>query len=394
MEVFLAVALVSWMFTRAIGDARVDHTYAKQGKVSPRLKAKYGKDARGKVARYGFLHFVRDAWHDYWPRRTEALIAARNAQAANPGERVRTRDRWAAATRVMAVAGRKFIGAVPVKPKTDEQAKPTPAEPAPAPRVVDTGDVPPGTVRYTDAGRERWNGDEWEPITEPTTDDRPSNTSSTPTQEVPAMSGLEASNYETAVPALGELTAAAQNLTDHVAGAKASATQMFDHVNEVDEARRAVEQAATLVMEQLAARNLDADTMGQVTAAMEMIKTGDLTAAMDHIDAAIANLAGAETAAAETSSAAAAAAQTVVTKYGDAANTVASELGGDASFLHSGGGAVGAGSGGPTAPYISESVARHGWTPKNGNGPRQAPAALNGDAKADDNSPARSNLNV
>lgn len=395
MGVFLAIALIAYVLTRAVSDARIDHTYAKQGLVSPRLDAKYGSGAREKTARYGFADYLRDAWSDHWQRRAAALEADREVFLAHPGQRVRFRDRLARAKQVMATAGRTLVEPVRVKQAEPDEQVPVDLVPALA---VDTGDVPPGTIRHTDTGREQWTGSEWVRVPQPSprprkvgerytdeyngrvmewdgqaftpvcsrcdvrmddrddhgwlicewcdvraVDDRPGTnwaSSITSSKETPVSDqGYEATNFETAVPALNALTTAAQNLTDHVAGAKNAAAAFHDHVDEVDQARRAVEEAATAVMEQLAARNLDADTMGSVTSAMELIKAGDLSAAMDHIDAAAAKLAGAETAAQEASGAAAAASATVVSKYGDAASTVASELSGDASFLHSGGGA-------------------------------------------------------
>lgn len=148
----------------------------------------------------------------------------------------------------------------------------------------------------------------------------------------------EAVNFETAVPALAALTAATQNLSEHIAGAKQSATQFNDQVNEIDVARNDVALAVQSVMEQFTERHLDTSTMASVTAAMELIKAGDLSGAMDHVDAAVAKLASAETAALEASGATAEASQTVVSKFGDAAVTVASELGGDARFVDSSGG--------------------------------------------------------
>lgn len=473
----IVIGLIAWVVTKAITDGRIDHTYARQGLVSPRLQAKYGSDtaAREETAGYGLFGHIRAAWLDYWPRRTEALKAARDAKATNPGERVRLRDQLAAAKRVVVGVGRKLVEPVPTKAERQpaEVVEEKPAEPAPA-LAVETGDVDPGTVRITDDGREQWDGAEWQPVPEPTAADDDTTTTtqarketqmSTRTPVRPCANGcgkpraglgslgdlcadcavieeniagpeamkyrspisdadaarlrvelfglcargcgqpvcehegqhgnglgvpssgalccyheaeanqqrakaaggepggtvtttiggpsmtapMEATNFETAVPALDALTQAAQNLSDHVAGAEAAAAQFNDQVNEIDQDRRAVEEAATAVMEQLAARNLDADTMGQVTAAMEQIRAGDLSKAMDYIDAAMTSLSGAKTAAVEASGAAAAASQTVVAKYGDAASTVASELSGDASFLHSGGGAAGGSGGGSGA---------------------------------------------
>lgn len=195
--------------------------------------------------------------------------------------------------------------------------------------------------------------------------------------------GLEASNYETAVPALDSLTAATQNLSEHVAGAKVAAAQFNDQVNEIDVARRNVESAAQSVMEQLSARNLDASTMSAVTSAMELIRAGDLSGAMDHIDAAAAMLANSEAAAVEASGAVASASQTVVSKYGDAHVTVVSELKGDASFLGSGGGGAAAGAGG-----ASGGSGGHGGAPAGSGGSSNRGGSAAGDRPAPSPDPA------
>src|SRR5262249_5055283 len=87
MGLFLALVLFAWLIAKAVQDARLDYTYARQGIVSPRLHAKYGRadTAAARVAKYGFFDHLRDAWRDYWPRRTDALIAARNAPSATGG---------------------------------------------------------------------------------------------------------------------------------------------------------------------------------------------------------------------------------------------------------------------------------------------------------------------
>lgn len=403
MAGLLGLLLIAYVLTRAVSDARVDHTYAKQGLVSPRLEAKYGAGARERTKRYGFVDFLADAWSDHWQRRAAALEADREAYLANPGERVRLRDRLAAAQRVMATVGRKLVEPVPTRAEREpvEVSEPQP-DPDPAPVAVDTGDVPVGTVRHTDAGREQWTGSEWASAPKPSprprkvgerytdeyngrvmewdgdawapvcsrcdipmtghddhgwlicrrcgvraADDRPAATTAVDTAATTGgtMSGVEASTFETAVPALVALTRAAQELAEHVAGAKAAAAQFNDQVEEIDASRQAIESAAQSVVEQFETANLDSSTMTSVTTAMEMVKAGDLSGAMDHIDAAVAKLAGAEAAAQEASGAVDQARATVESKYGDAHATVASELKGDASFLHSGGGAGGSGGG-------------------------------------------------
>src|SRR4051812_2851644 len=93
--------LVTWMVKRTVSDAVVDNNLAKKGIVSPRMERKHGASASAKVDRYGFTDFLRDAWNDYWPRRTDALIAARDARADNPDGRVSFRDRLAAGAAVL-----------------------------------------------------------------------------------------------------------------------------------------------------------------------------------------------------------------------------------------------------------------------------------------------------
>jgi len=109
MGIFLAIALVAWLAGKAVSDGKLDHNYAKQGLVSPRLQARYGTTDRssGLLPKYGLANHVRDAWRDYWPRRTQALVAARDARAAGGGP-PRMRDRFATAQRsVLAAVSKK-----------------------------------------------------------------------------------------------------------------------------------------------------------------------------------------------------------------------------------------------------------------------------------------------
>lgn len=168
---FLAVLLVTALLYYAAKDARTDQELARQGIVSPRLLAKYGPDAAARVQRYRYLDYLADAWSDRWQQRTATRRAMATATPATPGERVTWRDRWIAAGDAMSRAATAVRDSPVVRRVVDpvgERAPVADAPPESASGPADIPDaVPPGTVRFTNNGREQWTGTEWVPVADP-----------------------------------------------------------------------------------------------------------------------------------------------------------------------------------------------------------------------------------
>lgn len=345
MGLLLAILLLTWALKKAVGDSIVDNNYAKQGLVSPRMEAKYGADAAARVARYGFLDFLRDAWRDAWMRRTDALIAARDAKAANPGERVRFADRWAAARQVMSKGWHRVVDPVEPKPAA------VPAQREPEPAVEPAPEV--GTVRYTDAGRELWDGTAWVPAPEPTSAPAaepvaPAADDTDPTYEpkhyqepnteAPAMTAPtgEAVNYETTVAELEAQIREQRAHVDHCTTTLAHIASAKESVNNMQESYRTASAAAASTHEHLAANNLDSTTLGHTGTTADAMPAGVVDQMYDNLEAVEAvaqqRLADAEAALASTE----AALDHVQRTYSDAHETVAGNLGGDSRFLDSG----------------------------------------------------------
>lgn len=372
----LACFVFAYVFQKAWSTARTEHELAKQGMVPPRMQAKYGEDAAAKVAKYGFLDHLRDAYRDHWSRRTDALIAARDARAASPKGKVRFRDRIAAAKQSVAAGYRRVVDPVSTgSPKgAPEEAASGPEQPAanPVPLAVDTGDVPVGTIRYSGTDRERWTGSEWEPIPEPQpssappvgravppstqvpvepatakpkTVPDPADTPTTSSGETVTPTG-EAVNYETAVAELEALEKEQQAHLDSCVAALSHIEGAKTQIDTMQSSYRTSAEAAGSMHEHLAAMNLDGVTLSH---------TGTIADAMppNAVDAWFAQLEEMEATAKERRDAAEAALGatqaalgTIQSKYGDAHATVAGELGGNAAFLDSGGTTTSVGGGG------------------------------------------------
>jgi hypothetical protein len=130
--------VLAWAIVRALQNGRVDYEYAKQGLVSPRLQAKYAAQAQERVARYGLFDFVRDAYRDSMARRTDALVAARDAKATG-------RDPKAAAATVLGEQPKPSPKPRATKPSTTPAAAQIPqAVPAAvAPKAQPVSDAVP-----------------------------------------------------------------------------------------------------------------------------------------------------------------------------------------------------------------------------------------------------------
>jgi hypothetical protein len=345
VSAFIAILLMMYAGKKAIGDAIVDNNLAKQGIVSPRMQAKHGQSAAAKVAKYGLSDFLRDAWNDYWPRRADALIAARNAKAANPGEKVRFRDRLAAGTAVIRRGVQKSAPAVrrlvePVPPKTT--AVPVPAvDPAPA-LAVDTGDVDEGTRRFVDGGgQEEYRDGQWRPV--PKTPDTfggktadPAPTGTPAGGAVSAPTG-EAVNYETTVNELEKLIHEQRQHLDSCIAAQGCIAAAKGAIGDMQDSYRASSAAAGSTHEHLAAKHLDGVTLAHTGTTADAMPAGAVDSYYDQLEV-MEEMARQRREAAEVAlHSTEAALANVQAKYGDAHATVAGDLSGDSSFLDSGG---------------------------------------------------------
>lgn len=153
----------------------------------------------------------------------------------------------------------------------------------------------------------------------------------------------EASNYETALVELGQLAELERNCVDQCTGVVSSVQAAKIAINNMQESYRAASTAAPAIMEQLAGRNLDQVTLAHAGTTADALPAGVVDAMYDQLEGmeaeAEARLQAAETALGSTEANIA----HLQATYGDAYNTVATDLGGDASFLASAGGGVAAG---------------------------------------------------
>ncbi len=368
IELALGAAVYAFVLMKAWDAAKTDHELAKKGIVPPRQQAKYGDQAAGKVARYGFRNFLKDAWNDYWPRRTEALIAARDAKATNPGRKVSWRERLAAAKAKVTELGRKVNEKV-VQPREPKPVDP-PTTPEQPPLAVDTGDVEPGTRRFTDTGQEEWDGTTWRPVpsdgdstpvgtlrfnngvdeswdgtrwvplppllpnprTAPTGKPAPTSTGGTMT----APTG-EAVNYETTIVELDKLEQEQQTHLEQCIAAEAAINTAAGAIGDMQDSYRSSSAAAASTHEHLSALNLDGATLahtGDTADAMPAGAVDNYYAQLEVMQQLAKERRDAAQVALESTQSAKA---TIVQKYGDAHTVVAGELSGDSRFLDAGG---------------------------------------------------------
>ena len=347
MEVLIGIAVYTLIIQKLWSAARTDHELAKQGKVSPRLEAKYGSQAaaRAKVEQYGFTDFLRDAYRDFWSRRGDALVAARNASPAEPREKVRLRDRLAAARDVVVNGTRKVAESPVVRKLIDPvERKPRP-EPEQAPDEIPDAtryaDLEPGTRRSTDDGDEEWDGYAWRPagkrasppVNEPATPAQPAQaggtTMSTPTGE--------AVNYETTIAELNALAEEQRGHLDQCQAALQAVEAAKAAIGDMQDSYRASAEAAANISDHLAARNLDGVTLANAGTAVDAMPAGKVDEMFDQLEVmeaeAKARLADAEVALGATEENL----RHIQATYGDAYETVTGNLGGDSAFLDAGG---------------------------------------------------------
>lgn len=331
MELLIGAAIYALIIQKMWTAARTDHELAKQGKVSPRLEAKYGSAAaaRAKVDRYGFTDFLRDAYRDFWDRRGEALVAARNAPPAAPGRKVRWRDRLSAAKTVITSTAKKVTGSRVVRKLVDPVELKPKRGPAPEPDVPDPyplGDPAAESPRkysiYVD--------DEPEPA-RTTQKAQPSTTGGTMTEPTG-----EATNFNSAIAEIDKLIRLLQVQYDQ-------ATVAMRAINAVDAAidgfqlrQKQIAAAARSLADHLAALNLDSASLGPVLEAAEVLSANDVGEMLEHLEQLRAKVQKVISSCDAAIGALNAARASIVGKYADAANTVEEHLGGDSRFLSGG----------------------------------------------------------
>jgi hypothetical protein len=371
MPLLIAVLLFTWMISKAVGNSVVDNNLAKQGIVSPRMQSRHGGDAPGKVAKYGFTDHLKDNWSDMWSRRTEAMVAARDAKAnpvdkaahpdgtVDPTAKVGWRDRWAAAKGVMSRAGTDTAGAInrvsaehPVPASRDSEVGATPVAPeADAPA---TGPTPtPPTSPAPAIGRASV------PATNP---DAPIETATVhDTTVLPKMSKEsamsvpvgEAVNYETTVQVLEDLIKELGNQVDAAHGAQTAMSSAKASIDAMQATYRGSADTAAMKLDYETSLNLDGTTIGHAGTTVDSMDPNAVDNLFDAAEAMEVDIAGrlqqSETALAS----AEAELEHIRRTYGDAHETVAGNLSGDSRFLDAGGGHSGGGSGGGTTPSPS-----------------------------------------
>jgi hypothetical protein len=334
--------LLVWLMSRAVKDAHIDHTYAKQGMVSPRMEARYGgKDrASARVAKYGFTDHLRDNWRDLWARRTDAVVAARNARAANGG-RPRWRDRVAAADAAL-TARRLTPETQPVprqrtehpvllgdggmttpvaqQPQPPDDTTASPAEPAPA--EPDTPTTPAEPAQTSPAA------DTTSPIANPA----PTN-GGTP---MTAATG-EAVNYEMTVAQIDAMIAEVQTRIDADNAALTAMAEVKTAVDAMQQNYQSNAEAAATKLDHETALNLDGTTLGHAGTTVDALPVGAVDGLYDRVE----EMELETRRRLEQDEIALAALEAerahLIATYGDAHATVAGNLGGDSRFLDGGG---------------------------------------------------------
>lgn len=316
MGELLAFLIVVAAVKRFVADPVIDGIYAARGQDSPRMAAvRQQRAAEGRPARYGAGDYFRDLVADFWEDMRAGREAAR-ATAATDGRRVSWRDRWRAARAAMGQARRRIANSAPARRLIDpvgavpgpEPAIPEPKPAAPEPTAPVVPPPPVGTIRFTDNGREQWNGTNWVPFPEPGPESRqqpdPSSTPAHQQEETVTAPTGEAVNLETTLAQLDAIDEALQT--------------MDGSVDVLDAQRAEVASASEMLQASLAAKNLDSETLAGVSALLDYLDPDSVKQMIDKI-------AGAKAAVAATRA-------HVLATYADAANTVSS-TGIDADYL-------------------------------------------------------------
>lgn len=354
--------VLAYLITKTVNEAKTDRALAEKGIVSPRLQAKYGDQAKAKTDRYGLVDFLADAWSDNWANRTEARRTAREAAkttAPAPGKaKVSWWQRLKAAQRAVSAAGRKLIDPVPHRQPVADTPEPV----GPAPQKPDVRHCPDcgqplthtdGRWRHPDGKRCRETGRPYgQPANpEPASTQKPERPRpvDTPTPEpaphptrkgVPAVSG-EAVNYETTVAELEALIADLRLWLEACIAALAKVEEAKNHITDMQASYRSAAGRAAGILEHLAAMHLDATTLAHIGAIADALPASKVDQMLASLEEAEELLKAARDNAADALAAAEAALAHIVAEYGEEAAKVAQNLGGDSTFLASGGGAAG-----------------------------------------------------
>lgn len=356
MEIIVGAMVIAAIISSAIHNAKLDHAYAKQGMVSPRLEARYGgaAAARAKVAQYGFFDFLRDAWRDGWSRRTDALIAARNARDAK-GRPVSWRDRFRAARTTIATAPAVAAAApapgrtTPTDPGPDPDPAPAtpPADPPdPAAPTSPADPAPPGDPGPPQPGPPVTNdpaapaAGQSTPVPEGPTDPvPPDGTADTNTAPggtpVTNPNGGEVSNFETA---LAELDARIKAHADQIEAADQALAALAEAKAAIETLQDSYEpsaESAANAADSKDAMNLDSTTMGHAGAAVDALPVGAVNNLYEQIEETEQLTQERHNQAQVALEAAQAEREHLIATYADAHDTVASNLGGNSEFLDS-----------------------------------------------------------
>ena len=148
MELFLGAALVAFLLAKVVTNYRVEHEYAKQGAVPPRIQAKLDRIAAGSgektPARPGASGYLRELWHDAWDDMTDRHRRVRSQKRAGQRPTVpqRVAGWWRWALTPVGDPRRPAENPAPVTPKRPPSDMQSTDEP-PAPSATPPAAVPP-----------------------------------------------------------------------------------------------------------------------------------------------------------------------------------------------------------------------------------------------------------
>lgn len=318
MGVLLAIALIAYVFTRAISDARVDHTLAKKGIISPRLTRRYGgeKPAREKTHRYGLSDFLLDAWSDHWQRRAAALQADRDQPVGTPrGQRKSLKDRFRAATALM-----RKLGENPQQQRSEDAnvTEPTvrekPAEVKPEPATPEPVAEPEPTLK----------------VEEPEKKEKEEK----PAMTAPAMTA-EVVNYETALQVLEALAERQRICLENTELALQRIEEVKSAIGDVQETYRDASGASVTVFDQLEELHLDGTTLSLVGTSAESMPASTLEVLFNQVEVVAVDVENRKREIGTAWESTTAAIANLTPTYGEAVETVAANLGGDSRFVAS-----------------------------------------------------------
>jgi hypothetical protein len=148
----------------------------------------------------------------------------------------------------------------------------------------------------------------------------------------------EAVNYETTVNELEKLIEACRTWLDQVTAALKCCEEAKNAIEDAQSGYKTAASVAASILDHLAAMSLDAHTLGLIGAIKEALPASDVDVVLALLEEAEAKLKTMRDNAAAALDAAQAALAHVVAEYGEEAAKVAGNLGGDPTFLGSGGG--------------------------------------------------------